>query len=102
MSTPPSVSITGHDHDHASGADNAVVEVNHARAEAAFVQQVELHADIAGEGRFATPDHDRHQEQVEFVDQPGPDRLGGEVGSAHRDVTSRSGLHLPNGPGVEI
>ena len=67
----------------------SVVEVNHAVAETAFVQQLELQADVVGEGPVAASHHDRRDEQVALVDQPGPDRLGGEVGTAHGDVTSR-------------
>src|SRR5688572_23059819 len=42
----------------------AVAEVNHAVAETAFVQQLELQADLVGEGLLAASHHDRRQEQV--------------------------------------
>jgi hypothetical protein len=64
----------------------SVVEVNHAVAETAFVQQLELHADIVGEGRCAASHHHGHDEQVELIDQANFDRLGGEVGTANGDV----------------
>ena len=44
---------------------------------------------MIGEGPFAASHHDGRDEQLELVDQPGPDRLGGEVGTAHGDVTFR-------------
>ena len=64
------------------------MEVHHAVAETAFVQQFKLQADIVGERLFAASHHDGREEQVALVDQPGLDRLGGKVGTAHADVTS--------------
>jgi hypothetical protein len=64
-----------------SSSDGAVVEVHHTLAESAFVQQFELQADIVGEERVAASHHDGRDEQVDLVDQPGLDRLGGEVGA---------------------
>src|SRR5450756_2025467 len=64
----------------------AVVEVNHAAAEAAYVQQLKLHVGVAGQGLLAASDHDGRDEQVALVDQPGLERLGGEVGTAHAHV----------------
>jgi hypothetical protein len=46
----------------------AVAQVNHAVAEAAFVQQIELQADIIGEGLFAASHHHGREEQVALVD----------------------------------
>ena len=72
------------------------MEVHNTVAETAFVQQFEFQAEIVGEGPFASSHHDRRDEQVALVDQPGLDRLGGEVGTAHGDVTSRWRFHLPD------
>src|SRR6266545_432136 len=69
--------------------DRAVVDVDDAVAETAFVQQFELHADIGGQGRLPASHHDRREEQVELVDQAGLDRLGGELRTSHGDVTNR-------------
>ena len=66
----------------------AVVEVDRAASEAAFVHQVEVQADVVGERPLAAPYHDGHEEQVPLVDQPGLDRVGGEVRAAH--LRSRS------------
>jgi hypothetical protein len=65
------------------------VKVNHAVSETAFVKQLELQEDIVGERPFAASHHDGRDEQVVLVDQPGLDRLGGEVRTTHADVTSR-------------
>src|SRR6266540_6727923 len=85
-----------------SSRPGAVVEVNHAVAETALVQQLELQARTPGEELFAASHHDGREEQVALVDQPRLDRLGGEVGTAHGDVTSRSGFQLPDRFGVEV
>lgn len=81
---------------------DAVVEVNHAVAETAFVQQFERHAYVVGQGVRATSHHDRCDEQVALVDQPRFECLGGEVGAAHRDGRSRRRFHPPYRFGVEV
>ncbi len=48
------------------------MKVNYAVAEAALVQQLELQADVVGEGLLAAADHDGHEEQVALVDQARP------------------------------
>jgi hypothetical protein len=80
----------------------AVAEVNHAVAETAFVQQFELQADIVGEELFATSHYDGRDKQVPLVDQPGLDRLGGEIGAANHKVMPCRRFHLPNRFGVEV
>jgi len=62
---------------------DAVVEVHHAVAETAFVQQFELQADIVGEGWLAAF-HNGRDEEMALVNQPGLQRLGGEVGVRQR------------------
>jgi len=66
------------------------MEVNHAVAETAFVQQFELQVDIVGEGLFATSHHDGRNEQMAFVDQPGLDRLGRKIGTPQSKLPSSS------------
>lgn len=61
------------------------MEVNHAAAETAFVQHFELHADIVGEGPIALLPPRWARGTGGLVDQPGLDRLGSEVGTAHAD-----------------
>src|SRR3712207_2172696 len=80
----------------------AVVEINHAVAETAFVEQFELQADIVGQGLLAASHHDGRDEQVPLVDQPGLDCLSGKVGTANVDVTFRSRFYLPNRFRVEV
>src|SRR5262249_14707318 len=78
----------------AASCSCAVVEVDHAVAEAALVQQLQRQADIGGEGRCAASHQDGRDEQVVVVHEPGPDRLGGELRAAHGEVTVRQRLHL--------
>src|SRR3989440_7808084 len=85
-----------------SSRPGAVVEVHHAVAEAAFVQQFEVEANMVGEGLFAASHYDRRDDEMVLVDQLGLDRLGGELRTAHRDVAYGSDFHLPDGPGVEV
>jgi len=59
--------------------------MNHAVFEAALVQQFELQANVVGQGPLAASDQDGREEQMALVDQPGLDRLGSEVGTAHAD-----------------
>src|SRR5215213_10435419 len=81
---------------------DAVVEVNHAAFETAFVQQFESQADVVGQGPLAASHHHWCDEQVALVDQPGLESLGGEFGTAHDEVSARLGLHLPDRFGVEV
>ena len=60
-----------------SSRPSAVVEVNHAVAETAFVQQFELQADVVGQGSLAASHYHRYDEQVTLVDQPALERLCG-------------------------
>jgi hypothetical protein len=64
------------------------VEVHYPVAETTLVEQLELDADIVGEGRVAASHDDGCEEQVAFVDQPRLDRHGGEFGATHADVAS--------------
>ena len=57
-----------------------------AAGEAALVQQLEVDADPPGASRVPPPTTTGDDEQVELVDQPGRDRLGGEVGAADAEV----------------
>jgi hypothetical protein len=52
----------------ATSSPGAVVEVNHAAFETALVKQLELHADVVGDGAFAAPHYDGRDEQVPLVD----------------------------------
>jgi hypothetical protein len=60
-----------------SSVPDAVTEMHHTVAEAAFIQQFKSQADIVRERRQATSDDDGGEEQVALVDQPHLQRLGG-------------------------
>ena len=51
--------------------------------------KLELHTDIVGERLLPASHHDRREEQLVLVDEPGLDRLGGEIGTAHGEVALR-------------
>src|SRR5436309_16001915 len=88
----PSSSVTG-----------AVLEVNRAVTETAFVQKLEVHADAAvGEGTLAASHGDGHEEQLVFVDQPSLDGVSGKLGTAHGQVTGRRSLQLPDRVRIEV
>src|SRR5829696_4612952 len=70
-----------------SSRPGAVAEIDHAVAETALVQQLQLQADIVGEGLLAASHYDGCDEQLAFVDQPGLERVAGEIRTAHRQVT---------------
>ena len=68
------------------------MEVDRAGAEPAFVQELEIHADVLGERALAASDHDGHEEQLVRVHEPGFDRLRREVGAADGQITRRRRL----------
>src|SRR5215207_10418426 len=80
-----------------SSGRGAVAEVDHAVAETAFVEEFKLQADIVGERLLAASHHDGCDEQVAFIDQPGLERVAGEVGTAHRELTFPGRLQLSDG-----
>jgi hypothetical protein len=59
-------------------------------------------AEAVGEGLVATAHDDGAEEQVALVDQPGLERLGGQVGTAHAEVGARRRLQLADRSGVEV
>src|SRR5262245_17356549 len=82
-SPPPPTRIAG------GSPRGAVAEIDHSVAEAAFVEEFELQARVVGKGLFAASHDDRREEQVALVDQAGPERVGGELRTAHGDVPRR-------------
>lgn len=74
---------------HVQSSPDAIAKVDNAAIEAADVKQVELQQDIVGEEPLAAANHDWGHKQVTFVDQPGSERLRGEVGAADGDITIR-------------
>jgi hypothetical protein len=55
-----------------------------------------------GEGSLAASDDDGNQEQLQFVDQPGPDGLPGQVRTPHCHVMPGGRLQLPDHAGIEV
>ena len=68
--------------------------MNDAVLEPALVEQFELRSDAVRQGAFAATHHDRAYEEKALVDQPGADRLAGEVATRDRDVGRRGQLQL--------
>src|SRR5262245_61170565 len=83
-------------------ARRAVVEVDRAVAEPALVDELEVDAGAVREGALAASDDHGHLEQVVLVDQPGPDRLGGELGPSDGEVAFRRRLQLSYRLGLEV
>jgi hypothetical protein len=77
------------------------VEINHAAAETALVDQLEIHADTVGSDCLPPPTTTGVDEHVVFVDQPGLDCTPGQLGTSHADVASNTRFHLPDRFGIE-
>jgi hypothetical protein len=58
------------------------VEVDHAAAKAVFVDQFEFQSEVVGQGTRAGADYGRDEEEMALVDQSGPQRLTGQIGTA--------------------
>ena len=80
----------------------AVAQVHHAVAEPALIQQFELKPDPVGEEGLAAAHHDGPDEQLVLVHQPGGDRLGAQVRTAHDEITLGCRLQSPDRFGVEV
>ena len=63
-----------------------VPQVHQAVAEALFLQELERQMDTVGQGPLPAAHDDRCEKELELVDQPCRERLGSEVGPAHREV----------------
>jgi uncharacterized damage-inducible protein DinB len=79
-----------------------VAEEHHAAAEAAFLQQLEREPDVVGKSLVPAAHDDGDEEQMDLVDEPGLERLGGEVRAAHGEVAFRRRLQPPDRLGVEV
>src|SRR5919206_1471203 len=80
----------------------AVAEEDRTVAEAAFVEEFEIRADVAvPERALAAAHEDGNEEQLVLVHQPGLDRLGREIATADGEITVRGRLELPDGSSVE-
>ncbi len=78
------------------------MEVNRAVVEAAFIEQLEIGANPIGECTPAAAHDHRDEEEVVLVDEPGRNRLTGQLGAADADVAWRRGLQPANRFRVEL
>ncbi len=90
----------------ARSAAYAVVDVNDAVPEAALIEKLESRADVVRQGSLAASYHDREQEHMARVDQPGADRLAGEAPptamSALEDSLSRRAASRSNSRSIRV
>ena len=68
----------------------------------ALVEQIEPRVDVVRQRSLATADENRHEQQVQLVDQARDDRLTGELGAADADVRPRALLHPLDRVGVKF
>jgi hypothetical protein len=78
------------------------MEVDHAAREMALVSEFQIQPDMVGQGALAAPDAGRHDKEVQRVDQPGLESLGGETGPSHRHRGTSGCLEPPHRVGVEV
>ena len=62
-----------------------IAKMDHSICKTALVQEIQLYAYVAGQDPLAAAKHSRHDEQMILVDEPGPDRMGGEGGTTESD-----------------
>jgi len=73
-----------------------IAKINHSVSKTALVQEIQPSAYVAGQDPLAAAKHSRHDEQMILVDEPGPDRLCGEVRTSHRNIVRRLSLQVAN------
>src|SRR5205085_4506688 len=59
-----------------------IAQVHHAVAEAPLVEQIQLDVDAVRQRPLAAAHHDGREEQLHLVDEPGRERLAGELWTA--------------------
>jgi len=52
-----------------------IAKIDHSISKTALVQEIQLYAYVAGQDPLAAAKHNRHDEQMILVDEPGPDRV---------------------------
>jgi len=52
-----------------------IAKIDHSISKTALVQEIQLYAHVAGQDPLAAAKHNRHDEQMILVDEPGPDRV---------------------------
>ena len=63
--------------------------MNDAVVEAVLIEQFQLRPDVVRQGAFAPTNQDRAYEEMALIDEPGADRLAGEVAAPDREVCRR-------------
>src|SRR5215813_10160325 len=79
-----------------------IAKIDHSISETALVQEIQLCAYVAGQDPLAAAKHDRHDQQMILVDEPGPDRVCGEGRSSHRNIVRQSSLQVAKRLRVEF
>ena len=69
-----------------------IPKIDHSSSKTALVQEIQLYAYVAGQDALAAAKHDRHHEQMNLVDQPGPDRVCSEGRTTHRNIVRQLSL----------
>lgn len=77
------------------------MEVNDAVPKPMLVQQLQLEADVGRQRPFAASHHNRYEEQMAFVDQPGADRLSSQGWPTDGNVAARVLFEPAHGLGIE-
>ena len=63
-----------------------IAKIDHSISKTAFVQEIQLYAYVAGQNLLAAANHNGHDEQMNLVDEPGPDRVCGEGRTTHQNI----------------
>ena len=76
--------------------------MDHSVVETALAQQLKRHTNVTGQERIAATHYDRRDEQVTLVNEPGPDRVRGEGGTAHRNIRGDWAFEFPDHLWIEF
>src|SRR4030095_9537966 len=79
-----------------------IAKIDPSVGKTALIQEIQPYAYVAGQAPLAAAKHSRHDEQMILVDEPGPDRVGGEGRTSHRNIERRLSLQLANHLRVEF
>jgi len=79
-----------------------IAKIDHSIGKTALVQELQLYAYIARQDPAAAAKNHRHNKQMVLVDEPGPDRLRGEVRTSHPDIVRQLSLQVANRLRVEF
>jgi hypothetical protein len=63
-----------------------IAKIDHSISKTALVQEIQPYACVAGQDPLAAAKHSRHDQQMILVDEPGPDRMGREGATTHRNI----------------